>query len=152
MKKDRKELPPEVLSRLSIGQRIRHERQLRYMTQAQLSELLGISVSYLGALERGDRPVSSSMILRFHECLGLSYDYLLEGTSFSDLALAQYIKESDTYGPKHNLEVMLGTCSPQEMENCYDFIHTYLMTSRRRKRHSSKSCGSNSPQSESSSP
>ena len=73
MKKDKKELSPEARNRLSIGQRIRHERQLRYMTQAQLSELLGISVSYLGALERGDRPVSSAMILRLHECLGLSW-------------------------------------------------------------------------------
>ena len=62
MKKDRKELPPEMLNRLSVGQRIRHERQLRYMTQAQLSELLGISVSYLGALERGDRLVSMNVL------------------------------------------------------------------------------------------
>ena len=132
-------------SRLTIGQRIRHERQLRYMTQAQLSELLGISVSYLGAMERGDRPVSSSMILRFHECLGLSYDYLLEGTTFSDMALAQYIRESESNGPKRNLEVILGTCSQQEMENCYDLIHTYLLTSRRRKRNLSKSGEPNSP-------
>ena len=132
-------------SRLTIGQRIRHERQLRYMTQAQLSELLGISVSYLGAMERGDRPVSSYMILRFHECLGLSYDYLLEGTTFSDMALAQYIRESESNGPKRNLEVILGTCSQQEMENCYDLIHTYLLTSRRRKRNLSKSGEPNSP-------
>ncbi len=145
MKKEPKELTPEMRSRLTIGQRIRHERQLRYMTQAQLSELLGISVSYLGAMERGDRPVSSSMILRFHECLGLSYDYLLEGTTFSDMALAQYIRESESNGPKRNLEVILGTCSQQEMENCYDLIHTYLLTSRRRKRNLSKSGEPNSP-------
>ena len=41
-----------------IGHRIRNERIALGMTQSEFAKLLGISPSYLGALERGTRPVS----------------------------------------------------------------------------------------------
>ena len=41
-----------------IGHRIRNERIALGMTQSEFAKLLGISPSYLGALERGTRPVT----------------------------------------------------------------------------------------------
>ncbi|CVI69542.1 anaerobic benzoate catabolism transcriptional regulator [Clostridiales bacterium CHKCI001] len=128
----------EVSASLTVGQRIRKERRLRGMTQAEFSHLLGISVSYLGAIERGERGISSSVMGLLHEQLGLSYDYLLDGTTLNDYSIQQYLRETPHYGIRHNLDVILGACSNQELENCYDMLHTYLIHSRRRKRRKGK--------------
>lgn len=116
-----------------IGTRIRQERRKRGLTQAEFSQLLHISASYLGAMERGSRTVSSNMLSRLHDELHLSYDYLLEGTTLQDLSLQQYIREDGgLYGVRHDLDVVLGTCSEAELETCYELIHTYLRHSRGR--------------------
>ena len=60
-----------------IGHRIRNERIALGMTQSEFAKLLGISPSYLGALERGTRPVSRSIMNRLTKNT-YSYDYLLE--------------------------------------------------------------------------
>lgn len=124
----------DVSPSLSVGERIRKERRMRGMTQMEFSEMIGISVSYLGAIERGERGISSTVMNRLHDQLRLSYDYLLEGTTLSDLTIQQYVKESSNYGVRHNLDVMLGACSNQELENCYDLIHTYLIHTRRNRK------------------
>ena len=67
-----------------IGHRIRNERIALGMTQSEFAKLLGISPSYLGALERGTRPVSRSIMNRLHEKTPISYDYLLEGLEKTD--------------------------------------------------------------------
>ena len=116
----------------AIGKRIRQERKKRGMTQIQLSRSLGISSSYLGALERGSRSISSNMLTKLHEQLHLSYDYLLEGITLPDLSLQQFIREDTIYGVRHDIDVVLGTCTDAELDACYELIHTYLLHSRAR--------------------
>lgn len=115
-----------------IGRRIRQERKKLGMTQVQLSQALGISASYLGALERGSRSISSNILTKLHEHLHLSYDYLLEGTTLPDLSLQQFIREESIYGVRHDLDVVLGTCNEMELDACYELVHTYLLHSRTR--------------------
>ncbi len=115
-----------------IGRRIRQERKKLGMTQVQLSQALGISASYLGALERGSRSISSNILTKLHEQLHLSYDYLLEGTTLPDLSLQQFIREESIYGVRHDLDVVLGTCNETELDACYELVHTYLLHSRAR--------------------
>ncbi len=117
---------------ISIGRRIRQERKKLGMTQMQLSQTLGISASYLGALERGSRSISSNMLTRLHQQLHLSYDYLLEGTTLQDLSLQQFIREETPYGVRHDIDVVLGTCTEAELDACYELIHTFLLHSRAR--------------------
>ena len=50
-----------------IGHRIRNERIALGMTQSEFAKLLGISPSYLGALERGTRPVSRLSLIHISE-------------------------------------------------------------------------------------
>ncbi len=121
--------PPETLT---IGYRLRRERYLRKWTLDQMSAYLGISISYLGALERGDRAVSAKMMRKLHRKLNLSYDFLLEGISLTGEAISQYVRESSDYSVQHNLDVLLGVCSDDELENCYELVHTYLTTHRQR--------------------
>lgn len=125
--------PKEASTFNAAGERIRAERRMRDMTQQQFSELLGISVSYLGALERGTRNVSRSILSLLHQHLGLSYDYLLEGQTLSNATIRQFVRESSEEDALRNLYVILGACSKEEVEDCYDLVHTYLLHTRKRK-------------------
>ena len=46
------------LDYLSLGQRIRKKRRERHWTQAQLARAVGLSVSFMGHVERGTRKAS----------------------------------------------------------------------------------------------
>ena len=80
--------PPEDLT---VGQRLRRERYMRRMSQEQLAAILGISVSYYGALERGERSLSAAIEKKLHDHLHISYDYLHLGITVSGEAIAQYV-------------------------------------------------------------
>ena len=126
----------EFLSRdpssLDVGERIRRERFLKSFTMDQMASYLGISTSYLGAMERGSRPVSKRMMHVLHDQLGLSYDYLWEGLSVTGTMISQYVHESNQYDQpiKHKIDVLINVATPQEQLACYNMIHTYLVQER----------------------
>lgn len=119
---------------ISIGQRIRIQRKRLGLTQTELSQQMGISTGYLSSIERGARNVSGKMMHQFHKKLGLSYDYLLEGLSPSEVLATSMIREdSNLYPKKERLQLILSTCTPDEFEMCYHMIHSYLQSARKRK-------------------
>lgn len=59
------------------GRRIRAFRKLKRMTQKELAEALHVSVSVLGAIERGDRPASSQFMAEVAKALSVDLDELL---------------------------------------------------------------------------
>lgn len=120
------ETPPQT-----IGERIRWERQKLGLTQKQLSEKLEISPSYLGALERGSRPVSASISSRIHNFLNISYDYLLEGEGLPPPMYPQAVHESAPNNLYDELLHILNTCTTVELEACCALIKTHLMSMRR---------------------
>ena len=119
---------PEMLT---VGQRLRRERQLRKLSLENMANLLSISPSYLGALERGDRPLTKTTLARFHDRLNLSYDYILEGRPVTGTMITQYVREAPSYNTHHNLDVLLNVCNPTELEACYHLVHTFLADLRR---------------------
>lgn len=60
-----------------LGMKIRQERLKRDFTQEQLSELCGISSSYIGIIERGDKKLSIETLVKIATILDVSIDYLL---------------------------------------------------------------------------
>jgi len=116
---------------LSPGGRLRRERILRKMSLEQMASYLGISVSYLGAIERGSRTLSRNMMDRLHNALNLSYDFLIDGSKISSSKIAQYVRESTPYSTQHNLNVLLNVCTPEELDSCYNLVHTYLTVNRK---------------------
>ncbi len=118
---------------LTVGERLRRERYLRKLTLEQMAAYLDISPSYLGSIERGKRPVSRHMMDLLHDRLDISYDFLLEGISISSSQISQYVRESSTYSRHHNLNVLLNVCSPEELDSCYQLVHTYLTHNRKDK-------------------
>ena len=99
------------------------------MTQSEFAKLLGISPSYLGALERGTRPVSRSIMNRLHEKTHISYDYLLEGLKKPDDTIPimqNIVAEPEHYRVRRDIGLLLASCSVREAKDCYQLIHTYL--------------------------
>lgn len=50
-----------------IGLKIRKYRQLRGLTQEQLSELLGLNYKYIGHVERCERNISNKVLIQLLE-------------------------------------------------------------------------------------
>ena len=61
----------------AIGSRIRRRRLYMKYSQEQLAEKLGISVSFLGHIERGTRKMSLDSLYRIARTLECSSDFLL---------------------------------------------------------------------------
>lgn len=63
----------------AIGQRIRLQRKLKYLTQEALAEKADISTSFVGHLERGEKTPSIETIIKIGESLDMDMNYLLYG-------------------------------------------------------------------------
>ncbi len=113
------------------GERIRFERVKRGMTQEQLANNLGISGSYISAVERGERSLSSNLIQKLHAFFGMSYDYILDGKLLPDVPYPGIIYDAETSNVYHRFEVLLGTCNEVEATTCYQMCHSYLSSIRK---------------------
>ncbi|MGV2942370.1 helix-turn-helix domain-containing protein [Mesobacillus sp. LC4] len=58
------------------GRRIRAYRKLKGFTQERFAKELGVSVSILGEIERGNRMPDERMIVKIAEFLGVEIDEL----------------------------------------------------------------------------
>ena len=61
----------------NIGQRIKESRQMRGLTQAQLADAIGISLSYMTKIENGHNNISVDVLKKICETLEVSSDSLL---------------------------------------------------------------------------
>lgn len=62
---------------IAFGQRIRHFRKHKCLTQESLSEQVGISASFLGHIERGSRIASLETLMHLCRALDVSPNDLL---------------------------------------------------------------------------
>ena len=60
-----------------LGKRIREERLRLNLTPEKLAEDIGISTSYLGQIERGERSVTLDKLIPLANRLGVTVDFLL---------------------------------------------------------------------------
>ena len=70
----------------SLGMRIRKRRKAMHMTQEELAKKLGLSLSFLGHIERGTRKSSVETLVAIANELSLSVDFMLQD-SLSDNVL-----------------------------------------------------------------
>ncbi len=64
---------------LSLGNRIRTERQRRGITQEKLAEKVDISTNFMSLIENG-RNMSVETLVKIADALGVTVDYLLSDT------------------------------------------------------------------------
>ncbi len=60
-----------------LGSKIREQRLKKGLTQEKLAEKCGISPSYIGIIERGDKKLSITTLVKIASVLDISTDYLL---------------------------------------------------------------------------
>jgi len=77
----------------AVGHRIRELRGL-YRTQAELSEQIGVSQSYLSAIERGAKEAGAEILLRISLEFDTSLEWLLTGTE-------ERLKRKPSSDPRH---------------------------------------------------
>ena len=68
-----------------LGKRIRQQRILAQMTQEKLAERAGISLSFLGHIERGTRKASLDTLVKLCHALKVSPRVLLQDSLEDDL-------------------------------------------------------------------
>ena len=78
-----------------LGRRIRSRREQKRWTQEELARQVGLSVSYIGMLERGEKLPKLSTFLRLANTLNASADELLadELNTGYTVAVTQYTEE-----------------------------------------------------------
>jgi len=65
-----------VVDYVDLGQRIMQLRKKMKLTQKELSERSGVSLSFLGLIERGERKASLETIVSIANELGVGLNYL----------------------------------------------------------------------------
>ena len=68
----------DFLDYIKLGKKVRIKRKSKGLTQEQLAEQSGISLSFLGHIERGSRKASLETLVSIANALGVSPDYLLQ--------------------------------------------------------------------------
>lgn len=99
----------------SIGRNIRKFRQAQKLRQEDLAEKAGLSVNYIGALERGEKYPSLETFIVIANVLNVTSDMLL-----ADLLITGYqIKNSI-------LDKKINSLSVHDRERIYAVIDTLL--------------------------
>ena len=75
------DMPGKKTINVEIGMNIKRERERAGLTQDRLSELMGIGVKSLSAIERGTVGISLSALKRLCGILSVSSDTLIFGTT-----------------------------------------------------------------------
>lgn len=72
------------MNQTALGKRIREERKKSNLTQEQLAELINVSATYVGLIERGERSLTLDKLINIANVLGISVDYLLSDSITAD--------------------------------------------------------------------
>ena len=84
---------------VKIGERLRKQRRIMGLTQEQAAELLGVSTTYYGEIERGNRKLTIPRILTVYEKMNLEPTYLLTGEILTDKVYDEWLSQRKGAGP-----------------------------------------------------
>ena len=77
---------------VEIGKRLRQRRKKMGLTQEKAAEMLGMSATYYGEIERGNRVISIPRVVAVYEKMGLPPTYLLTGQQISKNSKSEILK------------------------------------------------------------
>ena len=78
---------------VEIGERLRKRRKEMGLTQKEAADLLGISTTYYGEIERGVRKITVDRVLSIYEGMGLEPTYLLTGEELTDKVFEEIFQD-----------------------------------------------------------
>ena len=99
----------------SIGKRIRKARMAKSLKQEELAEKCGLSVTYIGMIERGEKIPKLETFIEIANSLDVSADILL-----ADLLTTGYKIKNSLLAEK------IERLSKEDQEQIYDVIETLL--------------------------
>ena len=76
-----------------IGRRIHKQRKEKGLSQEQLAELIGISLSFMGHIERGTRKSSVETLARICKALDADMHYIVFGHSSGHSVNSELLRE-----------------------------------------------------------
>lgn len=77
---------------MSVGRRLRLRRQTLKVSQQRLADEVGVSAQAISLIEAGHREPSLQLLVRLHQALGVSTDYLLTGRESPPVSVAGAIR------------------------------------------------------------
>ncbi len=91
-----------------IGDRIKNKRIELGLTQEKLAEMVGVSDTYVGAIERATSKCSIETLTKIAKVLNMNMDYMLFGTTVNnaDCRFSEIIKEL----PKDKQNLFIELC------------------------------------------
>ncbi|NLU08975.1 helix-turn-helix domain-containing protein [uncultured Clostridium sp.] len=124
----------ESIDEREVGRRVREKREELNLTREKFAEMVNLSTLYIGQLERGERQMSLTALVRIANCLHVTTDYLIYGEhreQTKDMIIRERIKKYKL--PKAEgddvLYKLLERCSKKELdliENMVKLILPYM--------------------------
>lgn len=75
-----------------IGERIAYLRVVNHYTREALAEMVGITPKFLYDIETGKKGFSANTLYRISKSLGVSCDYIISGTTNSNLTEIEVVE------------------------------------------------------------
>ena len=97
-----------------VGSNIRRERDVRKLTRDELAELIDLTVSHLGLIERGERGATPVVLNKICGVLGVTADYLFTERSRAVSAREQDENDGDVY--RRKVDVLVAQLNESELE------------------------------------
>ena len=94
-----------------IGERVRQARLAKHMSQMDLAEAIGMSVSFISNIEVGKQAMNIRVLIAISDVLNVSADWLLRNPTELDVTVDEIVKE-------------LENCSPRERETILKLVQT----------------------------
>lgn len=120
-----------------LGEKIKIERNKLGLSRETLAEVLNISSSFLGLVERGERRLSIENLCLLAETLNLSIDVLLSANQTSEIHDTKQNYSADNNLHRQQLlttiQHQLLTCSYEELtyiQNQIALLKTYIFDAR----------------------
>lgn len=120
-----------LVNNKAIGYRIREEREKLKLTRERFAEIVDFSPLYIGQLERGERQMSLTALVKISKYLHISIDYLIYGSDPNDSNKLFLKENSKTYSikdnsnkiaNKKNILDLIDRCSSKELNLIEDII------------------------------
>ena len=105
-----------------IGDRVRQARLAKRMSQMDLAEAVGMSVSFISNIEVGKQSLNIRALIAISDVLSVSADWLLRSSTESDVTIDEILKELENCTPKER-EVIL-----KLVQTMKDSIHNLKVT------------------------
>ncbi len=103
---------------IALGKKIRQERIKKNLTIEELAEILGLSPSYMGLIERGQRGISIETLCKLSNVFKVSTDYLL----FSMMNDANNVDDSSSTYYQNQIIALTNQYSEHDFDFLIEFI------------------------------